>query len=373
MTDIIPGHPPRRELTEIDLQAIQWSIRFAMPDLDPNDPKGSRRRLVEEFHTWAAISPQHQQSYLEHYFWSRAVGLDPAELEMVLRGDNSGPKALHRVTPGQNPDAPFEGRKGGLTRFVASVSLTVVTVALVAWGVAAWLRPEAQTYTTGPGEPRTIPLTDGSQIELNTLSKIEVFYSARQRLVKLVGGEATFHVKPDARRPFVVSSGTAEIRVLGTEFNIEQRQGPTRIAVLQGQVEVGAAADPATLAVGQLQRVLSGRRSDERPPPLQLNSGEAVEVDGGRISDKSHPDMGCVIAWHKDTVVAVDESLPELVAEMNLHNCLKISVRGHDALTAKITGTFSTKKPEMLVKSVHSSLNLPVLQNNEGWVIGDSP
>lgn len=349
MTDNIPARPPRRKLTEIDLQGITWSIRFAMPDLDPNDPEGSRRRLVEEFHAWAAISPQHRQSFLEHYFWSRTVGADPAELAAVLRGDGSGPEALHRATSGQNSDTSFEGRQRGLTRFVAAVSLTVVTVALVAWGVVAWLRPEAQTYATGLGERRTIALSDGSRIELNTLSKIDVIYSKSQRLVKLAGGEATFTVTHDARRPFVVSSGTAEVLDLGTEFNIYQRQGPTRIAVLQGRVEVGA----------------------ERTPSLQLNSGEAVEVDGARISDKSRPDMTRVTAWREDSIVADNESLAELAAEMNLHNRLKISVRGHNALTKTLSGTYSTKKPEMLVESVHSSLNLPVSQNNEGWVIGE--
>jgi transmembrane sensor len=364
MTDSIPTRPARRELTEIDRQVIQWSIRLGTPDLDPNDPEGSKRRLVEEFHTWVAISPKHRQSFLEHYFWTRTVGADFAELEAVLRGDSGGPRALRVVTSGQNPATPLNIRKRGVTHTVALACAGVATVALVAWGVTAWLWIGAQTYTTGLGERHTFRLTDGSRVELNTLSEIKVWYSGSQRRVKLVQGEATFNVQHDTRRTFIVYSGSAEIRDQGTEFNVYQRQGPTRIAVIQGGVEVGTSANPLTLLT---------RHGDGRTEPIQLSAGEAVEVSGTRISDKSHPDMSHVTAWHEDSVVAVDEPLAELAAELNLHNRLKISVRGSEARAARMSGTFSTNDPGVFVKIVQASLNLPIHSTDDGWVIGDSP
>ena len=52
-------------------------------------------------------------------------------------------------------------------------------------------------------------------------------------------GEAFFHVAKDASRPFIVKSGTAETRVLGTEFNFRAYPHESRhVTLVSGSVIV---------------------------------------------------------------------------------------------------------------------------------------
>ena len=52
-------------------------------------------------------------------------------------------------------------------------------------------------YVTETGQQKTIDLSDGSKIFLNTASHVEVRYGPRARTIKLLSGEAFFDVAKD--------------------------------------------------------------------------------------------------------------------------------------------------------------------------------
>src|SRR5262249_1923478 len=79
---------------------------------------------------------------------------------------------------------------------------------------------------------------DGSVIHLNTNSEVRICYTARIRHVRIVRGEALFRVERDAARPFRVSTDTAVIRAVGSEFDVYQQSARTRVAVVHGQVNL---------------------------------------------------------------------------------------------------------------------------------------
>lgn len=66
-----------------------------------------------------------------------------------------------------------------------------------------------------------ITLPDGSVVTLNRNSALTYpkTFSGNIREVSITG-EAFFEVSPDAERPFVIKAGSAEIKVLGTSFNV---------------------------------------------------------------------------------------------------------------------------------------------------------
>ena len=93
-------------------------------------------------------------------------------------------------------------------------------------------------YTTGVGERRTVSLPDGTLVELNSQTALNVRYTSTRRNIELVGGEAYFTVKPDSRRPLLVRSGQGTTEAIGTEFLVNRDRVGTQIAVLEGEVEV---------------------------------------------------------------------------------------------------------------------------------------
>ena len=95
----------------------------------------------------------------------------------------------------------------------------------------------ADAYSTGIGEQRTIALPDGSTVELNARSSLRVHLTDRQRDVALLEGQALFRVAKDAQRPFVVRAGDAQVRAVGTEFDVYRKESETVVTVVEGRVE----------------------------------------------------------------------------------------------------------------------------------------
>lgn len=115
-------------------------------------------------------------------------------------------------------------------------------------------------YRTPTGEQRTVALSDGTRILLNTASAIDVRFDGQRRLVRLVAGEVmivTGHALVGGvadQRPFIVETDEGRIRALGTRFSVRQDDDRTSVAVLESAVEItpdDAAGQPLVLHTGE--------------------------------------------------------------------------------------------------------------------------
>ena len=61
-------------------------------------------------------------------------------------------------------------------------------------------------HRTGTGEQKRVTLADGSVVELNTRTSLSVHFTATQRRLDLIDGEACFSVASDTQRPFIVAA-----------------------------------------------------------------------------------------------------------------------------------------------------------------------
>jgi len=83
-------------------------------------------------------------------------------------------------------------------------------------------------------------LEDGTVISIAKNSSIKVVdFSKKQRKISLKG-TAYFDVERDTSRPFIIEVGCAQIEVLGTEFNIFERERDSSVSVwvTEGKVRV---------------------------------------------------------------------------------------------------------------------------------------
>lgn len=99
-------------------------------------------------------------------------------------------------------------------------------------------RELAPTLQTTIGEQRVVELQDGSRIHLNTNTRIRVQFSDSLRIVELLSGEAMFTVAHDAQRPFLVMTGDAAVRAVGTVFNVHRDRDLTTVSVFEGRVRI---------------------------------------------------------------------------------------------------------------------------------------
>ncbi|NDV64243.1 FecR family protein [Bacteroides sp. 224] len=156
------------------------------------------------------------------------------------------------------PRRVFSIRKVALRVAAVLIPVCVIAGALY-WsykpGETAVPLPEKDclVYETIEGVQKDVVLADGSQVWVNSESKIsypETFTGERQVHLQ---GEAYFKVEPDKEKPFVVHTSELKVVVLGTEFNMVDypERGTTEVILHQGSVKATNGKEAVTLRPGQ--------------------------------------------------------------------------------------------------------------------------
>lgn len=307
--------------TRVRDDAAQWFVRLQEPDLS--------QEQQQDFARWLAEHPQHEhEMQLLDALWAASDLLPQARLQALCAG------------------APAGSTRRPLLRYGL-----VVSVAALALGLFSGLdRPAAYSaeFSTAFGERRHVALPDGSQIDLNSHSRLRVRYEAQQRLIELVAGEALFSVEHDTERPFVVAAGAGKVTVTGTRFDVRREAAETRVAVTQGRVKVqgrdAAADDFISLTPGQ------GSHIDEHG---QVAAAYAVNPEE-------------LTAWRSGKLVFNNARLADVVAEVSRYREQPLRVASAAVGDLRLTSVFKSDDTQALLKALPSILPVTVRTHADG-------
>jgi transmembrane sensor len=216
-------------------------------------------------------------------------------------------------------------------------------------------------YATGSGGYERAALIDGSSVELNADTLVEVAYSASGRHVRLIRGEAHFHVAKDPRRPFVVEAQTVAVRAVGTAFNV--RFAPTGVEVLvtEGRVRVAPAAPASTVSSEKPEP-----RSKVITPPEAplLTAGHRMLVptvpspEPAQIAMVGPEEIERSLAWQPRVAVFGKTPLSVAVAEFNRQNRQQLVIGDRKLDTLLIGGNFRADQPDAFVRLLEASFGI---------------
>ncbi len=274
-------------------EASAWLARLQREDVAEQDGL--------EFEAWLAAAPGNRAAYTQalalwHEF-ELAAPLVQDELAAIQRRDTL------RMRGGST--RRWWMGAGGMA-IAASLAVAVLP------GILAQ-QATAETYATGKGERKRVTLADGSIVDLNAETRLSVTYARSERKIELAEGEAIFDVTHDAKRPFTVAAANREVRVLGTQFDVRQRQGDLTVTVARGRVQVRpmTASTPGrqfTLTPGQrLEVARSGREELQVVDPQEAFSWRA-----GRLIYRGEPLANVVADLNRQYVEQIEVSDPEL-------------------------------------------------------------
>ncbi|ETN94845.1 FecR family protein [Zhouia amylolytica] len=119
-------------------------------------------------------------------------------------------------------------------------------------------------------------LSDGSTIFLNQNTRFEYpeQFTGNVRGVKLIKGSAFFKVAKDSIKPFIITSGELRTKVLGTSFNIINRDSLFNVTVNTGKVNVSNKMESFDLLPNeQVQLDQANKRLLKRNVNAQVYSG----------------------------------------------------------------------------------------------------
>jgi transmembrane sensor len=296
------------------------------------------------FGTWLRVSPVHVEEYLGLATIARdlrAACADSAHsLDAVL--------ARARAEP-DTPDQPLWPRVISARRAVLAFRWQAAALAMAALGVVSvglillWsLRPAAtvsptvtmaQRFETGHGEQQTYRLADDSVLHLNTDSAVTVRYDTTQRLVVLTSGEADFEVAHESGRAFRVLAGSAEVRDLGTKFDVRVENDSTLVTVVEGRVGVAPSPTSGEPAPGP------------QPAPrfVQLGADQQIRVTAGEVpAEPTAVDAQRTTAWLHRQIMFEREPLERVAREFNRYSRKPIEITAPALRSLEISGVFAT-------------------------------
>jgi transmembrane sensor len=117
--------------------------------------------------------------------------------------------------------------------------------------------------TTPRGGQYEIGLPDGSHVWLNAASTLRfpTAFAGKERRVEITG-EAYFEVAKSKTMPFIVGVNTAEIRVMGTHFNVMayNEEAAIKTTLIEGSVRFKNGKDSSILKPGQQAQLTNGKQ-----------------------------------------------------------------------------------------------------------------
>lgn len=159
---------------------------------------------------------------------------------------------LHRPARESGAIRRYALRPRRFYRSMAAVAASLLLVLGTAFGVrhatTESLSHQFMSLAAEAGQRANVTLADGSVVTLNSGARIEypVTFKGKERRVR-IEGEALFKVSPDAGRPFIVSTYAADIKVLGTTFDVVayEDEDVFSTTLMEGSVHVTNASDPS--------------------------------------------------------------------------------------------------------------------------------
>ncbi|MES2694843.1 MAG: FecR domain-containing protein, partial [Verrucomicrobiota bacterium] len=209
-------------------------------------PKAVRRRAAE----WLALREARgftTTEYADFADWLRAdVRHRAAFAEIAAGWARLDGLAAHPHSADAAPDPDLLRPSKTERRWAMPVALAAAAAAaVIVLSGMLWLKPWAKGPGVGMGAtsiaqvaPRVLQLSDGSSVELNAASEVSEQFTAEERRVRLVRGEAHFTVTKNPARPFIVDAGGVKLRAVGTAFNVRLASAEVEVLVTHGRVQV---------------------------------------------------------------------------------------------------------------------------------------
>lgn len=343
-------------------EALTWYV--ALREADRARLSFSLRR---EWQMWyadvenRAIFDNTSRLLADRACYRRRRRLGKAELERD-RCDLSMPIADWRRAQSQVERCNRRPSAGRWWWLSGGLGLAAMAVLLLLWPLRSdpgSSETGAAIYETRVGGIEDVHLRDGSSIILGGRTKLSVAFSARQRSVRLIAGEAWFKVAHDRKWPFVVAAGDGTITAVGTAFLITRESDRVVVTVTDGTVKVST-----RLPVWPALRLIQRFRMQPALLPVPVSCGEQLAFgDRGPLQPVRPADAKAATAWTHGRLTFDDQPLRYVVETINRYSSRRIIV-GPSAGALRFSGIVLDNGIEDWLKSLE--VIFPVTESEQG-------
>lgn len=273
-----------------------------------------------QFDQWLAASPANRECYEQlERTWREGLA---DYLKYSGANENAAWDALQRKLGAQKAEAGTPAplrRMPGIGRWLAVAAL-VALLAGAGWYFFRNQYPDAR-YITGGTETKHISLPDGTKMELEPATQMEIppGYNRGSRTLRLVSGKASFDVVHN-ERPFSVETDGVRVEDLGTKFTIERTADSVRVKVSEGRISF-----------------------------VQIRTGESRELRAGESIS---------VYAAVDSMRFNDTPLVDILATLERHSGRKILLNDGSFAGKRLTLNLNGESLENSLRIICASLNL---------------
>ena len=313
-------------------EAVEWHLRL--------DCGTAREEDWLAFEQWLSSDDRHRDAYDRVERTNAELGEAKLHEASIAAERARGSVVIDFASRRSHKAQPSRRTPRAVAASVAFFTIAV-SIAYLAW-------PRWVTYATAKGETRNIELADGTRIRLNSGSRIRVALG-KERQVVMDDAEASFDVAKDPSRPFVVTVGDRQVRVVGTDFNILHHAGQMTVTLRRGTIDV--VADGALVST----------------PPIRLAPGEQLVHRAGkpdRAVRKVEPDIA--YAWQDGHLIYHNRPLSDVVSDLNRYFTVPI-LAGGDTAALSFSGVLAIDTEDAVVQRLETFLPL-VARRTDGKI-----
>lgn len=290
----------------------------------------------QAFEAWRRRSPAHALAFDEACaLWDDPALQGAASEAARVSGQGAWPETTHARAPRRRWRIALAASVAGL--LIAAGAQLEIPLRL------------ASDYRTPTGTRQIVHLPDHSTVTLNAQSAIAVTFDGAVRRVNLLKGEALFQVAPDKAKAFVVESRETTTRAVGTAFLVREEPDGSRVVVTEGVVELAPV----------------------RPgwAPIQLAAGQQAALGPHGPGLVRDVDLKQATAWVRGRLVADNERLADVVAELRRYYPGTIHVWSRAAGEIRVSGSYSLDDPAGVLASLVRTLPVRMVRVTDRAVI----
>lgn len=273
--------------------------------------------------------------------------------------DSAWEKVKNRIQEDEQDLPEIEETKTRVLQFSSVLKYAAAIIILVSIGffstkVYQRISSKNLTYTYAElnEQGKEVVFPDGSTVVLNSDSKISYpkAFASNERRVTLEG-EAFFDVTKNPEKPFIIELKDAEVRVLGTSFNVNTNLPGNNVEVF---VKTGLV---------QLSRKKDG---DEK---ILINPGDVGLLTKNSLA-KSKNQNENIISWKTKEIIFRENNLTDVINTLN--NVYKTNITCDDemVLNLRYTSTFRNQEIDSILGVICLTFDLKVkYEDNKIYLI----
>jgi len=261
-----------------------------------------------------------------------------------------------KIKPVLQEDALLSVNRWKIIPLRLGIAASLVAVLLAGVFLLSHYLSATTNYQTAYGETKEITLPDGSTVMLNANSTLRFASDWQLAEVREVWleGEAFFDVRQiplstdgNVRLPFVVHSQNMDVEVLGTTFNVKDRQEYSEVVLNTGKVNVTP-------------------QMDQQTAPIAMSPGDRLAYSASEQAwriQQINPEIPT--AWRHQELIFDEMRLKEIAQLLEDVYGYEITFGSEEIKLYAFTGNIKADEIEMLLPMLERSFNLNIQQEGQ--------